>query len=53
MRTFKIIIIAIVTMYVGVEAIGNVMEDVTYHNQSDIRARMDADRDAYEARYNK
>ena len=51
MRTFKIIAVAIFVMYVGVEAIGNIEEDFTYHNQSDIRIRMAADQVAYEARY--
>ena len=51
MRTFKIIAVAFIVMYVGVEAIGNIEEDITYHNQSDIRVRMAADAAAYEARY--
>ena len=52
MRTFKIIVVAIVVMYVGVEAIGNIEEDFTYHNHSDIRVRMAADQEAYDKKYN-
>ena len=52
MRTFRIVCVALIVMYVGVEAIGNIEEDFTYHNQSDIRIRMAADQAAYEARYN-
>ena len=52
MRTFKIVSVALFVMYIGVEAIGNITEDITYHNQSDIRIRMAADQAAYEARYN-
>ena len=51
MRTFKIVTVALFVMYIGVEAIGNIEEDITYHNQSDIRVRMAADTAAYEARY--
>ena len=39
-------------MYVGVEAIGNITEDINYHNRSDFRVRMVADADAYDAKYN-
>ena len=51
MRTFKIVAIALMVMYVGVEAIGNIEEDFTYHSQSDIRVRMAADAEAYNMRY--
>ena len=51
MRTFKIIAVAFIVMYVGVEAIGNIREDVTYSNMADVRVRMAADAAAYEARY--
>ena len=52
MRTLKIIIVALTVMYIGVEAIGNIREDVTYWNQSDVRDRMEVNAAAYEARYN-
>ena len=52
MRTFKIIAVAIIVMYIGIESIGNIREDVTYSNMSDIRVRMAADAAAYDARYN-
>ena len=52
MRTFKIVAVALIVMYVGIEAIGNIEEDFTYHNQSDIRVRMAADQDAYNEKYN-
>ena len=51
MRNFKIVAVALITMYVGVEAIGNIEEDFTYHSQSDIRVRMAADAEAYNERY--
>ena len=51
MRNFKIIAVALITMYVGVEAIGNIREDFNYHSHSDFRVRMAADQEAYEARY--
>ena len=51
MRTFKIVAVAIFVMYIGVEAIGNIEEDFTYHSHSDIRVRMAADQEAYDARY--
>ena len=51
MRTFRIIAVALIVMYVGVEAIGNIEEDITYHNQSDIRARMAVDAAVYDSRW--
>ena len=52
MRTFRIVCVALIVMYVGVEAIGNIEEDIKYSSHSDIRIRMAADAAAYEARYN-
>ena len=52
MRLFKIVLVSFMVMYVGVEAIGNITEDINYHNRSEFRVRMAADAAAYDARYN-
>ena len=51
MRLFRIIFVSFVVMYVGVEAIGNITEDINYHNRSEFRVRMAADSAAYDLRY--
>ena len=53
MRTFKIIAVAIITMYIGVEMISNIEDDYSYMNNSDVRVRMQANSEAYDAKYNR
>ena len=51
MRLLKIIMVSLVVMYIGVEMIGNITEDINYHNRYDFRVRMEADAERYDARY--
>ena len=51
MRSFRIIAVALIVMYVGVEAIGNIEEDIAWGSHSDIRVRMASDAAAYDERW--